>query len=165
MTASFITANRSSRSLVSKRNAIKVISFSGSLSSSWTMSDLWWKTDRLCTHITLKQRPNLRLYALAFSEQTLIDAEILHAASTGANVIDMGVTIGLRALHKIVGIAPDVLALCLNCNIAKSQRVSVVKLLGRRLIKPLRASDTVRGAMFSCFGPLPCTQHISTYHR
>ena len=70
MTASFMAVNRSSRSLVSKRNAINEMSFSGSFSRGCIASDWILKTEQ-GTDVAFDQDSDLVLNCFRLSEETL----------------------------------------------------------------------------------------------
>lgn len=66
------------------------------------------------TYIALQQSSNLALDTFGFPQEALVDVESSHAAIAGAHVVHLCVGEALGSRDQVVGVAPDVLALCLN---------------------------------------------------
>ena len=114
---SFIAWNSASRSDVSSRSAVSVMSFSGSVLKNCYSISQCLRPVISVAYITLHQRLDDGLHALAFAQQALIDADALQPALAGAHVIHLGVAVRERALRQVLGVHADVAALRLHCEV------------------------------------------------
>jgi hypothetical protein len=115
MVPSFITWNRTSRSMVSSRNAVSVISFSGSSSNGYheiSTEALW---NYAHPYLALKQISDLLLNTLCLSKQALVDCQPLETTFAAAHVVDLCRAILDSAAKQVFGVGSDVVALSLHC--------------------------------------------------
>jgi hypothetical protein len=95
MVPSFITWKSTSRSIVSKRKAVMVISFSGSSSNgcirSASASD--FKVMFVPTHLALQECSDLILHALRFTKEALVDAQPLEPTLAASYIVHLGCAI------------------------------------------------------------------------
>jgi hypothetical protein len=99
MVLSFITWKSTSRSIVSSRKAVMVISFSGSSSNGCigSVSALDSLTMFASTHLALQECSDLILHTLCFTEKAFVDAQPLETALPATYVVHLGGAIFYRS--------------------------------------------------------------------
>lgn len=117
---SFITWNNTSRSMVSSRKAVKVISFSGSSSNGREVVSNESLSNHDSAYLALEQVSDLLLNALCFSKQAFLDRQSFKTAFASAYVVDFGCAILDAPTKQVLGVCSDVMALSLHCYTAVS---------------------------------------------
>lgn len=101
--------------MVSNRNAVNVISFSGSSSNGWQLVNTNSFRDRNSAYLTLEQVPYLLLDTFAFTQQALVDCQTFQTALAASHIVDFGCAILNGTSKKILSVCSDVVTLGLYC--------------------------------------------------
>ena len=116
MVPSFMTWKSTMRSMVSSRNAVRVISFSGSSSNGLA---LHVSVGSACgahrSYLAFEQRPDLILHALCLAQQALVDAQSLQTALAAAHIVDTRCAVLNGAAQQVLCVRPYIMALGLHC--------------------------------------------------
>ena len=116
MVPSFMTWNSTNKSMVSNRNAVNVISFSGSSSNGWQLVSSGFScVTNARPYLAFEQVPDLLLHALTLSQQALVDCQSLETAFAAPHIVDLGCAVLDGTTEEILGVGPDVVTLSLHC--------------------------------------------------
>lgn len=117
MVPSFMTWNSTNKSMVSNRNAVSVISFSGSSSNGWQLVSPKSLVQRNHNpaYLALEQVSDLLLHALALAQQALFDCQPLETAFAATHVVDFGCAILNSTAEEVLGVCSDIVTLSLHC--------------------------------------------------
>jgi hypothetical protein len=85
-----MTWNSTSRSIVSSRKAVRVISFSGSSSKGYPAHQYQDCLKIRSSYLALKQISNLLLNTLCFSKQAFLDCQSLETTFAATYVVNFG---------------------------------------------------------------------------
>lgn len=116
MVPSFMTWKSTSKSMVSSRKAVSVISFSGSSWNGWYQKCQSASNERYrVSYLAFQQISYLLLYAFCLSKQAFFDAQPLKPALATPYIVHPRCAILYRSSEKVLSVCLYVVPLRLNC--------------------------------------------------
>lgn len=114
MVPSFMTWNSTSRSMVSRRKAVNVISFSASSVKGCETGQTWLHAYGTGAYLAFQQKLDLILDTFCFAEQAFFNVQPLKPALSGSDIVHLGRRILLGATEQVLCVVAYVSSLGLH---------------------------------------------------